>query len=429
MTASSPTSPPRRRPGTVEFIAILSMTMALGALGVDVMLPAFGDIRSAFDLPADSTRVAGLVTFYMIGLAVGTLFYGPIADRFGRKRALLLGYIVYGLGAAGAALAPSLELIFFARLVWGLGAAGPRTIALSIVRDVYEGDRMARTMSFVFAVFIVVPIFAPAIGALIIAIAPWQWVFWFCGAFVLVIAAWALLRLPETLAPANRIVLNPADLRRALGIVLTNRQTVGYMLAITFSFGAFVSYLASSELIIGDVFGRPEVFPLVFGGLATCMGAAMLTNARMVERFGVRRLVHRILLLYVAAAAVLVALSLATGGRPPLLVFLGVLAVILAIHASLIPNVNSLAMDPMGEVAGTAAAIIGFVTTGGGALIGTVIDRSIAGTVTPLAVGFLFSSVAGLAIVLWTERGRLQVTNGTRTRPDPLGLRTGPPHA
>ncbi len=389
-----------------EFIGLLSMIMALGALGVDLMLPAFPDMRAAFGLAEDSSRIAPIVTFYFVGLAAGSILFGPLADRFGRKPILYLGLFLYGAGAASSALAPTLPLLYLSRLAWGIGAAAPRTVALAIVRDLHSGDRMARIMSFIFAVFIIVPIIAPGLGTVILKVGPWQWVFWFCGAFALAIWTWSL-RLQETLQPSLRRRLSVTDLRAAAGIVLSNRQTLGYMLAITFSFGAFISYLASSELIIDDVFRRKELFPVIFGGLAAVMGLAMLGNAAFVERLGMRRVVHFTLLIQIAASVLFLSVAFATGGVPALWVFLVVMAVILVMQALLIPNMNSAAMDPMGEVAGTAAAIIGAVSTAGGAGFGAVIDAAFDGTVTPLAVGFVLCGLASLAVILWAERGRL----------------------
>jgi DHA1 family bicyclomycin/chloramphenicol resistance-like MFS transporter len=393
------------RLGRTELVALLALTMALGALGIDLMLPAFDEIRSAFDMAADSTRVAGIVTTYMLGLALGTLVYGPLSDRVGRRPALYLGFLLYGLGALGAALAPSLSMILVARFLWGFGAAGPRTMVLSIIRDSYDGDELAKRMSTVFAVFILVPVLAPALGAGIVAVAPWRWVFWACVVYVGAIALWAT-RLPESLDPADRIESRPADIVHAVRTVLGNRQTIGYMLALTVSFGAFVSYLASSELILSDVFDRAELFPLFFGVLASVMGVAMLSNGRIVDRFGVRPTVRRSLIAYVAAAGVLTAVAIVTDGAPPLWLFVLLLAVVLTMHALLIPNANALAMDPMGSVAGTAASVIGFISTGGGAALGAIIDRAFNGTVTPLAIGFLLSAVAALALATWAEAGR-----------------------
>jgi DHA1 family bicyclomycin/chloramphenicol resistance-like MFS transporter len=222
---------------------------------------------------------------------------------------------------------------------------------------------------------------------------------------VAAIGVWAT-RLPETLDPADRIEFRPSDVMRAVRTVLGNRQTVGYMLALTVSFGAFVSYLASSELILSDVFNRAELFPVFFGAVASVMGVAMLSNGRIVDRFGVRVTVRRALLAYVAAAGVLTAVAVATDGVPPLWLFVVLLAVVLTMHALLIPNANALAMDPMGAVAGTAASVIGFISTGAGAALGTIIDQAFDGTVTPLAIGFLFSAIAALGFVTWAEAGR-----------------------
>ncbi len=406
---------PPRSIGEKELIALVAFVMALGALGIDLMLPALGDIREDFGLSADSTRAAGIVTTYVIGSAVGTLAYGPLADRFGRRPPLYGGFFLYGVGAVGAALAPSLGTMLAGRLLWGIGAAGPRTIALSIIRDRYHGEEMARRMSVIFAIFVIVPVLAPSLGALILLVAHWRWVFWACVAVVTVVATW-VLRLPETLDPANRIEFRPTAILTAARSVFANRQTMGYMLALTASFGAFVSYLATSELILQDVFDRAELFPAFFGALAAVMGSAMLANSRIVDRLGVRATVHRVLVGYVAAAAILLAVSFLTDGAPPLWLFTTLIGAVLIMHALLIPNANSLAMDPMGTVAGTAASIIGFVSLGAGAAIGAVIDATFDGTVTPLAVGFLISSVAALLLVWWAERGRLQIVS----RPTPV---------
>ncbi|MBT8216073.1 MAG: multidrug effflux MFS transporter [Acidimicrobiia bacterium] len=399
----------RRRLGDRELVALLASIMALGALGIDLLLPALGDIRDAFGLAEDSTQAAGAVTAYVAGTAVGTLLYGPVSDRFGRKTALYGGFALYAIGAAGSALAPSLNVLFLARVVWGVGAAGPRTMTLSIIRDQYEGDEMAKRMSLIFAIFIIVPIFAPGVGALILLVASWEWVFWSAVIVAGVVALWTM-RLPETLDPANRISFNYADVRAAARVVVRSRQTVGYALGLTVSFGAFLSYLASSELILDDVYDQADFFPIFFGLIAAVMGAAMLSNSKIVDRLGMRRTVHRVLIGYVAASLALVAVALATDGKPPLWLFGTLLGFVLIAHALLIPNANSLAMDPVGAVAGTASSLIGFVSLGGGAILGAIIDRAYDGTITPLAIAYLLTALVVLGIVLWAERGQLQIT-------------------
>jgi DHA1 family bicyclomycin/chloramphenicol resistance-like MFS transporter len=390
--------------GNREFTVMIAMIMALTALSIDIMLPTFGAVRREFGLPADSTAPAAIVTFFFLGLASAQVFFGPLADRFGRKAVLYAGLVLYVASALAAALAPTLEMVLVSRFIWGVGAAAPRVVAISMVRDAYEGVAMARTMSVIMSIFVLVPVVAPSVGALILNVASWRWVFGACALFAVAMALWTL-RLPESLKPENRLPLRFDSIGAAAKTVLKNRQTIGYTLAMTFVFGVFMSYLASSELIVSDVFDRAELFPYVFGGLAVVMGAAMLANAAIVSRIGLRRLVHAVLVLYVTGAIGLVVLAVVSDGVPTFRIFLIGLAFMLSMHAILIPNFNTLAMNPMGKVAGTAAALIGTVSTAGGAALGSVLDRTFNGTVIPFTLGFLGFGMAAAGFVWWGERG------------------------
>lgn len=385
---------------------LLAAGMSLAALGIDLMLPAFGEIRAAFGLPPDSTAIAGLVTAYFLGLAGGQLLWGTLSDRFGRRPILLASFGVYALGALACTLAPSFTLLLAARLVWGLGASGPRAVTIAVVRDTFEGERMARAMSFIMAVFLVVPILAPALGAVLLQIGSWRIIFAFCVVAVVAVACWGL-RLPETLHPEHRLPLRFGRVAKAARKVVTTRTTIACGLAMTALYGAFSSYLASSELIVGEVFGLDAQFPLIFGALAAVMGVGMLANARLVGRVGTRRLAHSALVAQVAAATAFVAVCLASDGRPPSAVFVVAMAALLGAQAMVIPNLNAIAMVPMGPIAGTAASVIGAIQIAGGAVVGAVIDRAFDGTVTPLAIGFVGCSATALAMVAWAERGRL----------------------
>jgi DHA1 family bicyclomycin/chloramphenicol resistance-like MFS transporter len=394
------------RLGRVEFTALLAMSMALAALGIDMILPAFGDMRASFGLAEDSTAVAGTVTAYFFGLAIAQVFYGPLADRFGRKPTLYAGYGIYLLGAVASALAPSLASLLVARFIWGLGAAGPRVVTLSVVRDRFDGNEMSRAMSFIMAVFVLVPILAPTLGAIVASIGSWRWVFGVCALLVVVMALWAT-RLEESLNPDDRLELRFGRVLAAGRMIVTNRLTMGYTMALTALFGVFTSYLASSEIIFGEVFGVVDEFPIMFGVLAAVMGAAMLANAFVVRRFGTRRMAHGVLFVYVAVAVLFVFVGLSSEGRPSLGVFMPTMAAMLSCHALLIPNFNTIAMEPMRPIAGTASAVIGTVSTAGGALIGAVLDQSFNGTILPMAGGFAILGFVAFVLVLWAERGRL----------------------
>ncbi len=398
-------APTRRTVGQRELTALLALTMALGALGIDLMLPVFDEIRDHFGLAATATDVAQIVTVYFLGMASGQIFYGPFADHFGRRPVLYVGLGIYALGAVGSALAPTLSVMLASRFVWGIGAAGGRVVAVAVVRDLYEGEAMARAMSFIMAVFVTVPIFAPTLGAAIAALGSWQIVFWFCAVYAVVIAGWAL-RLPETLAAERKHKLRFRPVWEAAREVMTNRQTIGYTMALTFLFGPFSSYLASSELIVGEIYERPVLFPFIFGGVATVMGSSMLVNARLVGRLGVHRTVRLAVVGYSTLSLGLLGLTLVTDGKPPFWLAVVWLSTVLVMHATMIPNVNAIALEPLGHVAGTASAILGTVSLAGGALLGTVIDRNIAGTITPLVVGFVIYGLIAAGWVAWAERGR-----------------------
>lgn len=418
----------QRALGPREFTIFLAMSMALAALGIDLMLPAFRLIRADLGLAPGSTAVAGIITTYFVGLAAGTVIYGPLADHFGRRAMLYTGFVVYAVGAAISALAPSLGWLLLARFVWGFGAAGPRVVTLAVVRDTFEGERMSRAMSMIFAVFILVPVMAPALGSLAIRVVSWRWLFAACLLAVAAVALWAR-RLPETLAEEHRLDLSFRRVGRAARAVVGERRTMGYTLALTALYGAFTSYLATAENLFAVTFGVTTRFPLYFGLLAGTMGVAMLINARVVERTGVRRLAHGLLVVYVLVAAGFVALAVATDGRPPLGAFLPFAGALLCAQALVMPNCNTIAMQPMAAIAGTASAVIGATQIAVGALLGALLDRTFDGSILPLTLGFLGYGMLALTLVAWAERWVLFQPLVPRPRPEDLARETEPPVA
>lgn len=393
-----------RRLGRREFTVLMSVTMAAVALSIDMMLPAFPAMREDFGLPPDSNTVALVVTAFFVGLGIGQPVWGPLSDALGRKRVLWVGLAVYGLSVLGAVLAPSLAVLLVLRVVSGVGAASLRVVAMGVIRDTFAGVQMAKTLSTIMAIFILVPIVAPTLGAGILLLGfSWHGVFVFLAVFAAALGGW-LTRLPETLPPERRMSLRWTSLANALRTVVGNRFVMGLTAAQTATFGFFTSYLASSQLIVADVLGLEPWFPVIFAAAAAVLGVGMLTNPRLLDRWGLRAVLRRGVLGYAVAMATFTAVTLAFGGRPPLVLYLVTLAPILFAQAVVIPNLNSAAMTPVGRVAGTAAAVIGSFATLGGAFLGALIDRTYDGTLAPLATAGLLAAVVVLVSWRWADR-------------------------
>ncbi|MEZ5297049.1 MAG: MFS transporter [Ilumatobacteraceae bacterium] len=399
---------PRLELGSKGFIAVISMCMAVTALGIDTILPAYDDIRASLGLDPDATEVTGLVTFYFMGNSFGLLPAGLLSDRFGRKAVMWGGLSLYVVGAIGSALAPSLGVMFLFRFLWGLGGAGPRVASLAMIRDGFAGEQMAKQMSSAMAVFLLVPAVAPAMSAGILSIASWQWVMWTC-AIAAVVVATMVTRLPETLPTEGRRQLAGPSVWRSLRAVFAAPSTVWYLLSLTALFGVFMSYLATSELIIDQTYDLQPWFPLFFGGLALVMLGAMLVNSRFVERIGLTRLLGMAFVGSLVSIVSLLVVSIATDGEPPFWLFVVLISAVLFCQQLLIPNINAAAMRPLADVAGTGAAVLGMVSGVLGAVIGELINRRFDGTITPLAIGFVVAGAVAMAAWRRAETVRVDV--------------------
>ena len=386
-------------PRSREFLAILALCMGMGAVSVDLLLPAFPDMRADLGLAEGSTSISVVITAFFIGVAAGQLVYGPLSDRFGRRRLLQIGMAVFLVGAVAAAVAPSLGALVAARFVWGAGSAAPRSLAIAMVRDTYEGDRMARTMSLLMAIFLLVPVVAPSIGTVILEFASWRGV---VGAQIAVAGALALwtLRLPETLHADDRRAVTPRALKDAARVVATNRATVGYGLGVSALFGVLTGFVGSAEVIFDEVFDQADRFALLFGGIGLVLAAGSLVGGRLVTRFGLASVLVAACAYVLTAATVLLVIVLATDGKPPLWAFILGLALLLTGIMVLIPNANAAAMAPLGHVAGMGAALLGFASTAIGAVLGSFVDDAFDGTVQPFATyAFAYVLVAAAAML------------------------------
>ncbi len=372
--------------------------MAMAAMSIDLLLPAFPEMREAFGLAPGATEISRVLTGFFVGLGVGSLVFGPLSDRFGRKPILHAGIAVYIVGALGSTRVGSLNAFVLCRFVWGLGAACPRSLALSILRDVFEGDHMARAMSNVMPTFLIVPIVAPSFGSVLLLV-DWHLTIWVAVAVAVVLTAWVATRLPETLPVEERLSLAPSALWSAAGAVVRNRQTMAFTASSTFLIGIITAYVDSTQLIIDEVFGQADLFPVLFGVIAVGLALGSLLSARLVTHVGLDRLVCCGAVAAMVAAAVLALIGVTTGGHPPLWMYLATTAVMLPAVASLGPNTNTAATTPLGDVAGMAAAIITTISTAGGALLGSIIDSAYDGSVRPFTIGALAFAAAACAAV------------------------------
>ncbi len=404
------TSAPRVTPGPHagvgfrEFVGLVAALMAINALGIDSMLPALPEIGRALGIASENKR-QWIIAAYMFGFGGAQLIYGPLADRYGRKPVLLVSMALFAMMSIVAGFSDSFATMIAARILQGCAAASTRVLAVSIVRDCYSGRQMARVMSLSFIVFLAVPIIAPSLGQLIMLFTPWQGIFVFLAMFGGSVAVWAALRLPETLHPEDRHPISIKALTSAVRLAVTNRYSLGYTLASTCLFGSLLGFINSVQQIFTDIFHEAKLFPIIFACIASMMGVASFTNSRIVERLGTRRVSHTALLGFITIAGL--HLAVAASGHETIVSFAILQAMMMGCFGLAGSNFGSMAMEPLGHIAGTGSSIQGFISTVGGALLGIVIGQSFNGTTVPVTAGFLLLGLSALVIVLVTERGKL----------------------
>jgi DHA1 family bicyclomycin/chloramphenicol resistance-like MFS transporter len=393
-----------RRPGPKQTVALLAGLMALNAFAIDAMIPALPAIGAELGVASDNHRQLVVVT-YFLGFGIGQIFWGPLADRFGRKPILAAGVALYTGFALLCAIARSFELLIAGRVAMGASAAVTRVLVTAMVRDLFEGEAMARVMSLVFMVFMLVPVLAPNVGQAILLVADWRAIFLVLAGYGAAMWVWSFAALPETLHPEYRRKLDVTEIWTAVKSAAGDRLSIGYTLALTAVFAGLTAYIASIQQIIFDVFDSGPLIGLVFASIAAPMAVASWGNARVVGRFGLRRTGHAGLIAFVAIAtthAVLAELF-----PEPLWLFVALMGLTFVAFAFTTSNFGTLAMSNMAPIAGTASSFQGITGTIGGAMIGLLIGQSFDGTQLPFLVGLAVSGSAGLLLVLWTERGRL----------------------
>ncbi|WP_230382914.1 multidrug effflux MFS transporter [Paracoccus shanxieyensis] len=396
---SETTSPAAARQSQPEFIAMLAVIFAVIAFSIDSMLPALPEIAQVLT-PENVNRAQLVLTAFVAGMGLGLFFAGPLSDAYGRKRVITLGFGIYALAAIAAVFAQSLEMLLVARFVQGLGAAGPRIVSLALVRDLYQGREMARITSFVMMIFILIPAVAPSIGAGVIHLVGWRGVF---GSFVvlaLIGSLWLNLRREETLPPERRRPMNLRSMVLGAREVLGDGQVRLIAVVMTLGFGQMFALLSSAQQLFADTYGKVESFPTWFAVMALLSGTGTVLNARYVLRLGMKRIVTSAYAMQVCVSAVMVVLVWGDLLPPPLrfaAFFIWAVSVFFMAGVTF-GNLNAMALQRMGHLAGTAASVIAAISTIGAVLIAAPVGQLYDGTARPIMLATLICS--GLALLL-----------------------------
>lgn len=409
---------PAMRLGEREFIALMAVIMALQALCIDAMLPALGQIAADMG-EADPNRRQLVVAAYLVASGFGALVPGALADRFGRRPVLfaaLGGYILLSLVCA---LANSFTQLLVARALQAVISAGLTVLPGAIVRDRFSGDRMARTMSFISMVFLVVPMIAPSYGQAVLLFAGWRMIFVGMAGMAGLVAIWAWLRLPETLHPDYRQPIQPLAIARNMGQAASNRAAMGYVFGGALMSASILAYVNTSQQLIAEHFGAGTLFPLMFMAMAAAMSFANLFNARIVERFGARRVSHSALLAFIAVSCA--QCWFAFRGGETLWQFMPLMMATTCLIAFTGANFGSIALQPFARIAGAASSFQGFVRMLIGSSLAALVGQAYDNSARPLAISLLACGLVSLALVLYSENGRLFRRLNPPGQPRPIG--------
>ncbi|MCR9126506.1 MAG: MFS transporter [Rhodobacteraceae bacterium] len=390
--------------GRTEFIALIAMMMATIAFSIDAMLPALPEIARELT-PDDLNRAQLIVVSFVLGMGAGTMFTGPLSDAVGRRPVIMWGAALYCLAAALAWVSTSLELVLVARVIQGIGAAGPRVVSVAIIRDLYKGREMARLMSVAMVIFSLFPAVAPLIGSGVIALAGWRGIFLVFMGFAVIMMVWMGTRLSETLPVAHRRPMRLGLIWLALREMFAHPVVRLSIMVQTLSFGMLFAMIATVQPVYDRVFGMAESFPLWFGAVVLISASASVLNAMLVVRLGMRAMITWTLAAQVVVSGVMTLIALA--GLAPEVLFVAFLiwqATVFLQAGTTIGNLNAIAMEPMGHIAGMAASVIGSVATVASALLATPIALLFNGTLLPLTLGIWTMAVAGLLLMMRMRR-------------------------
>lgn len=389
--------------GPVELTWMMALTMALNAMALDSMLPAFPQMQASFGLSGNEVQY--IIGIYLVGMGAGAIIYGPLSDRYGRKPVMLSTMILFAIISFICGFTDNFILMLWLRLAQGLCGAAMGVLVMSIIRDKFEGDAMAKRMSLIFLTFMIVPIIAPTIGQAILWFADWHYIFILLSAIAIVMAIWVLRRLPETLAPENMIPIKPSVIAKTWKIVISNRHATAYVGASGMTQAGLYGYLSSAQQIFDIVFDAADFFIIGFAIIAIGIAVTNFTNSKIVMRFGARRVSHTALFIFIIFGFSQIMAALYYPASLPL--FLGLITVNMAMIGFTSSNFSAIAMQPFGAMAGTASSFQTFLRTVTGAALGALIGQQFDGSMLPVAIGFAVSGLIALILILIAENGKL----------------------
>lgn len=385
-----------------EFITLLALMTSIIALSTDMMLPALGIMGQDLKV-ADANDTQLIISSLFLGLAVGNILAGPLSDCYGRKPIIYFGYLVFVIGCVLSVIASDLTLMLIGRILQGFGAGFPRIVSLALVRDLYEGRAMARIMSIVMAVFIIVPAISPAVGQGILLVSHWRHMFTLLMVMAILTFIWFALRQPETLAREARRELSIKNILSGIKEAAGIRPALGYTISAGIIFGAFLGYLSSAQQIFQDGYAVGELFPLYFGAAALAIGAASIINSKLVIKHGMRHLTIKALLTTISTSLLFLIPSIMMNGVPPLWSFMSWLLIVFFSMGIMFGNFNAMAMEPLGHMAGLGAAFVGSLSTFISLPLGWAVGYFFDGGVLPLVTGFAFCGIASYAMLRWAD--------------------------
>ena len=395
----------KRGPGYREFVTLMALMISITALSIDMMLPALPEIGRDLRV-GHANDVQLVVTVLLFGMGIGQLLFGPLADSFGRKPVIIIGFFIFIIGCLLSIFSNRFEVMVVGRLIQGIGTGGPRTAIIALVRDQYGGRGMARIMSVVMAIFIVVPAIAPALGQAVLLTMGWRAIFGVLMIQGIVALTWFTIRQPETLSRDDRIPFSSGRILDGVLGVCKNRLSMGYTLASGFIAGVLMSYLSSAQQIFQEVYGLGREFPIYMATLALFVGGASFLNSRIVMRFGMRVLSHRAILLFVVLMTIYLVVTYQMGGRTPLWLMMVFFAPSFFCMGILFGNLSAVAMEPLKHMAGIGAAIIGSLSNFISSCLGAIVGRCYDGSTLPLASGFFIFGLLTAIAMRWAENSQ-----------------------